>query len=283
MTKAPPPPKPAQQARGSTTDSKLSPRAIVPEAGALTITTGATQHAQRIVIYGTGGIGKSTLAASLPGVLFLDLEQGSLSLPVSRDASTTSWEELRGKLASIVSDPPKGVRSVVIDTATVAEELAKEYVIATRTTEKGQRVESIEGFGWGKGWQFVYEEFTGLLADLDRLVEQGVNVCLIAHEVDTPVPNPAGEDFLRWEPHLYAGDKKRRGSIRDRVKNWADHVLFLGYDVHVKDGKGQGSGTRTIYTTELPTHIAKSRTASIVLDFDLSDPAAIWQHLNLNN
>ena len=281
MTKsAPPPPKPAPSGRSASAD-KASPRATVPDAQALSITTGVASAAQRIVIYGTGGIGKSTLAAYLPGALFIDLEQGSHHLPVARDATTTTWSALRGKLAAIASSPPKGVQSIVIDTATVAEELAKEHVIATRTTEKGQRVESIEGFGWGKGWQFVYEEFTGLLADLDRLVALGLNVCLLAHEVDTPVPNPAGEDFLRWEPHLYAGDKKRRGSIRDRVKNWADHVLFLAYDVHVKDGKGQGSGTRSIYTTELPTHIAKSRTASLVLDFDLFDAAAIWHHLNI--
>jgi hypothetical protein len=40
---------------------------------------------------------------------------------------------------------------------------------------------------------------------------------------------------------------------------WADHVLFLGYDVVSRDGKGLGGGTRTIWTTERPDHIAKVR------------------------
>ena len=30
-------------------------------------------------------------------------------------------------------------------------------------------------------------------------------------------------------------------------------------DVNAKDGKGQGGGTRTIYSEERPTHVAKSR------------------------
>jgi len=237
--------------------------------------------AHRAVIFGTGGVGKTTLAAHPPSPIFIDLEDGTRSLNVARDSSVETWDDLRGKLAGLASSPPPGVKTVVIDTATAAEEFAKEHVIANRRTEKGHSVESIEGFGWGKGWQYVYEEFTGLLADLDRLIQKGLNVCLIAHDVSSPVPNPAGEDFIRWEPFLYSGDKKGRGSIRDRVKNWADHVAFVCYDVHVQDGKGRGSGTRSIYTSEMPTHVAKSRTAELSIPFSAEDPGALWRHLGI--
>ena len=53
------------------------------------------------------------------------------------------------------------------------------------------------------------------------------------------VSSSQGEEFIRWEPHLYSGDKKGRGSIRERVKNWAEHIIFIGYDVFVEDGKGR--------------------------------------------
>jgi hypothetical protein len=62
------------------------------------------------------------------------------------------------------------------------------------------------------------------------------------------------------------------------VREWADHVLFVGYDVAVKDGKGSGSGTRTIYPCELPHCMAKSRTLSAPMalsKFDLS----LWNQL----
>lgn len=272
---APPPPAPAAPTQ------KRSPRATIPKPIALNLTSGKLPDGDRIGIFGTGGIGKTTLAAALPGAVFLDAEKSTSRIASAVRDAVSDWTELRGKAATLASSPPDGLRSVVVDTATTVEEFAKEHVIATRTTDKGKSVDSIEGFGWGKGWQYVYEEFTGLLADLDRIAEKGVNVCLIMHDVDSPAPNPAGEDYPRWEPLLYAGDKKGRGSIRARVKNWTDHLLFIGYDVHVEDGKGRGSGTRSIYTEELPTHIAKSREWCGMLPFEEKDPGAIWRKLGI--
>lgn len=233
------------------------------------------------MIFGTGGIGKSYLAAFLPAPLFIDVEKGTGHLSVTRDDKIGDWMTLRGKLSGIANNPPEGIKTIVIDTATVAEEFAKNHVVATRTTEKGHHVNSIEGFGWGKGWQFVYEEWQGLLSDVDRVRAKGINACFIAHDVTSPVPNPEGEDFIRYEPHLYSGDKKGRGSIRERVKQWADHVLFVGYDRHVEDGKAQGAGTRTVYTYELPTFIAKSRSKAVSLSFTLEDPGAVWRELGI--
>lgn len=251
------------------------PETIVPS-----FSRGVVEGADRIVVYGTGGIGKTTLCSYLPAPGFFDLERGTRKLDVQRDV-VESWPELRSKVAGFADAPPSGARSIVIDTASIGEELAKEHVIATRLTEKGKRVDSIEGYGFGKGWQFVYDEFVALLADLDRVVDRGFNVCLIAHDVSTVVPNPTGEDYLRWEPFLYGGDKRGRANVRGLVKNWAEHVLFLGYDVAVEEGKASGSATRTIYTLELPTHIAKSRTRQLVQTFDLQSPGAVWQALGI--
>lgn len=274
--KAPPAPKALAK--------KQSPRATIPNAVALDLSSGLITGSDRTLVYGTGGIGKSTLCAFLPAPVFLDVERSTHRLNVARDTAD-DWPTLRGKLATIAATPPEGVRSVVVDTATVAEEFAKEYVILTRKARRtgmpDVTVDSIEGYGWGTGWQFVYDEFCGMLADLDRIAAKGLHVCLIAHEVASPVPNPAGEDFIRWEPHLYSGDKKGRGSVRQLVKNWADHVIFIAYDVDVREGKGRGVGTRTIYTQELPTHIAKSRAKQLTMSFDLQHPDAIWRELGI--
>src|SRR6185436_2846946 len=163
--------------------------------------------------------------------------------------------QLRSVLQSKVVDD---FDSIVLDSGTKAEELAIAHTLATVPHEKGGRVNSIEGYGFGKGYQHVYETFMLLLADLDRLIEKGKNVGMICHECISDVPNPAGEDFLRYEPHLQC-PKSGKASIRNRVVQWADHVLFLGYDVFAEDGKGKGSGTRTIWPQERPDHVAKSR------------------------
>jgi hypothetical protein len=238
-----------------------------------TISTGRRQGAQRIVEYGPGGVGKSTLASLMPGrTLFLDIERSTLDLEVERIDSITSFSALRSVLQSSLLDP---YSSIVIDSATKAEELAIAHTLATVPHEKGGRVASIEGYGFGKGYQHVYDTFLLLLADLDRIVEKGKNVVLVCHECISDVPNPAGEDFLRYEPRLQC-PKSGKASIRNRVVEWADHVLFLGYDVFSEDGKGKGSGTRTIWPQERPDHIAKSRKLTEPMPWNEKTDASVW-------
>ena len=93
------------------------------------------------------------------------------------------------------------------------------------------------------------------------------------------VPNPVGDDFIRYEPHLQA-PKSGKASIRNRLVQWSDHVLFLGYDVHSENGKGKGVGTRTIYPMERPDHIAKSRILPAEqLPFEHEEDGRVWDLL----
>ena len=233
--------------------------------GALKFGTVRAGAGHRIVLYGPGGIGKTTLAAALPGpVAFFDLDE---SLPRLRVAlgdalpqvvEVEAWPAIRAALAS---DGWDQVKSIVVDSATRAEELAVAHTLATIKHEKGHTVTSIEGYGYGKGYQHVFDEFLPLLGDLDRHSRAGRHVALICHDCTANVPNPAGDDWLRYEPRLQS-PASGKSSIRLRVREWADHVLFLGYDVAVNaDGKGRGTGTRTVYPAELPHCMAKSRSA----------------------
>ncbi len=238
----------------------------------------------RVLLYGPGGIGKTTLACHAPGpVAVLDLDD---SLPrlrpqladvegqVQTVPEINTWGELR---AALQSDGWDGIRSLVIDTATRAEELCAAHVIATVPHEKGHRVQRLEDYGYGKGAGHVFDTFLPLLAELDRHCRAGRNVILVAHDCTTTVPNPAGEDWLRYEPRLQS-PASGKSSIRLRTREWADHVLFMGYDVNVKDGKGQGAGSRTLYPAELPHCMAKSRTCQLPIPVG-GDSAAIWRTL----
>lgn len=219
------------------------------------VTHGPIEGPQRVLIYGTAGIGKSSLAALAPNPVFLDIEGGTNELDVPRIGGIESWEELRSAMRSESVDP---FGSVILDTATKAEELATAFTIATVPHEKGHFVDRIEAYGFGKGLGHVYETFMLLLQDCDGLIRKGKNVILIAHDCISDVPNPVGDDFIRYEPHLQ-NPKSGKNSIRNRVVQWASHVLFVGYDVIARDGKGKGGGTRTIWTNERPDHIAKVR------------------------
>ncbi len=240
---------------------------------------GLKKSGHRIVLYGTGGIGKTTLAchAVRPVALFdLDesierLEEQLNELVPARPEFDGTWQGLRN---SLQSDGWEGINTIVIDTLTKAEELAIAHTLATVKKDGGTVASSIESYGYGKGYQHVYETFLTLIGDLDRHAREGRNVILICHECVTPVPNPTGDDWIRYEPRLQ-NPSSGKASIRLRLKEWADHCLFMGYDVSVdKEGKGTSSGSRTIWPSELPHCMAKSRTTQDPIP--MVDAASVW-------
>jgi hypothetical protein len=239
----------------------------------------AAAAGHRILIYGPGGIGKTTLSCLAPGpVAFFDLDE---SLPRLQSqigtkpevVTVSTWQDLRSALQS---DGWDQIKTIVIDSVTKAEELCVAHTLDTVKHEKGHKVLRVEDYGYGKGYQFVFDTFLPLLGDLDRHCRSGRHVILIAHDCTTNVPNPAGEDWLRYEPRLQSPNSGK-ASIRLRAKEWSDHTLFLGYDVAVdNEGKGKGSGTRTLWPAELPHCMAKSRTTQEPIPVDGRD---VWTEL----
>jgi hypothetical protein len=146
--------------------------------------------------------------------------------------------------------------------------MAANWVVRNIKHEKGKPINGIEDYGWGKGLGHTYDEFIKIFGDLDSLVRDGLHVGCIAHECTERVPNPEGEDWIRYEPRLQS-PKSGKDSIRHRVKEWCDHLLFVGYDIAIgEDGKGKGGGTRTIYPAEMPMWLAKSRTLSASVPYE---------------
>jgi hypothetical protein len=234
----------------------------------------------RIVLYGSGGTGKTTLACSLPGpVAFFDFDKRLEKLGKQPGADkllenvieikgVETWEQLRRKLQAAGWD---SIRSIVIDSLSVAQAMAITWMFEN-IKEKGAAVTRMEDYGYKAGYRHLFDTFCLLFADLDAHVKAGRHVVLICHDADSKVPNPQGLDWLRSEPRL---ENEKNCQLRFRIKEWADHVLFVKLDVNVgKDGKGQGCGTRTVYTSELPHCMAKSRTTQG--DFALIEGDDFW-------
>lgn len=244
---------------------------------------GVTIKAQKIVIYGPGGIGKTELWSLLTKVgikpLCLDIGDSSKFIDVTRVPAEEipTWEDLRAALQQ--ESLWSGFDAVVIDDLTRAEEMAAEWVVRNIKHEKqGKPITCIEDYGFGKGFGYVYDAFLNLLGDLDSHIRNNRHVICVCHECTAPVPNPSGDDFIRYEPRLQS-PKSGKDSIRHRVKEWCDHLFFVGYDTHVnEDGKGIGGGSRTIYSNEMPTHWAKTRSMSEQITYSRGS-AGLWEKL----
>ena len=68
------------------------------------ITRGIIASAQKVVIYGPEGIGKSTFAAQFPDPLFIDTEGSTKNMDIARMDKPTSWTMLKNQMASLILD-----------------------------------------------------------------------------------------------------------------------------------------------------------------------------------
>ena len=220
------------------------------------IIRGKVPSAQKVVIYGPEGIGKTTLASKFPDAVFIDTEGSTKKLDVARFEAPSSWTMLLSQVDYVISHPGK-FKTLVIDTADWAQKLCIQHICDKHS------IDGIEGLGYGKGYTYVSEEFGKLLNKLDDVIEKGVNVVLTAHAqiVKFEQPDEMGA-YDRWSMKLINSPKT---SISAMVKEWADMVLFCNYktysvavDENGKKHKAQG-GRRVMYTTHHPCWDAKNR------------------------
>lgn len=214
------------------------------------VTEGPIRRAQRVLVYGPEGIGKTTLASQMPNPLFVDVEDGSGHLYVRRLPTPPTWDVLIDECRS-VCEQPEDVSTIVIDSVDAAERLCQAEVC--RRAKKN----SIEAWGYGKGYVIAAEEFEKLLEVLDRCIAAGVNVMLIAHSQMRKFerPDEAGA-YDRFEVKL-------NKHVASMTKEWSDAVLFLDYETFVSvddNGKGHAEGgKRVIRTSHSVSWDAKNR------------------------
>lgn len=203
------------------------------------LTEGPQPRAQRLLIYGPEGIGKTTMASQMPNPVFVDVEDGSGHLYVRRMPVPPSWDVLMDECRSI-AESPEDCMTVVVDSADAAERLCWQKVC------QRAKKDSIEAWGYGKGYVVAAEEYRKLLEVLDTCIAAGVNVVLIAHSQMRKFerPDEAGA-YDRFEVKL-------NKHVAAMTKEWADAVLFLDYETFVsvdEQGKGKATGGKRIIRT----------------------------------
>lgn len=221
----------------------------------MNITTGKIAKAQKVVLYGPEGIGKSSLAAQFPNPVFIDTEGSTSNMDVARLDRPTSWTFLLQQIDFIKQQMP--CKTLVIDTIDWAERMAIEHICQINQKK------SIEDFGYGSGYIKLEEELGRFLNLLQDVVDQGINIVLSAHAQIRKFEQP--DELGAYDRYELKLGKKTSARTSSLVKEWADMVLFINYktysiatDDKSKKHKGQG-GVRTVFATHHPTWDAKNR------------------------
>ena len=237
----------------------------------LNITKGKINRAQKVVIYGPEGIGKSSLAARFPDPVIIDTEGGTAHMDVRRIDKPQTWEELLSIVKEVAATP--GIcKTLVIDTADWAEQLITAYLCAK------YKQNSIESFGYGKGYTYLAEEFSRLLSACDLVIAAGVHVVVTAHAKMRKFEQPDEMGaYDRWEMKL----SKQTAPL---LKEWCDMLLFCNYQTFVvtseNDTKKAQGGKRVMYTSHHPAWDAKSRIAlPEILDLDYKNIAHVFENV----
>lgn len=219
------------------------------------ITRGKQKQAQKVVLYGPEGIGKSTFAAQFPDPLFIDTEGSTKELDVARLPRPTSWPILGQELSFVKESRP--CRTLIIDTIDWAEQLCIDFICSKHGKQ------GIEDFGYGNGYVYAKEELGKLLNRLEELIEREIHVVLTAHAQIRKFEQP--DELGAYDRYELKLGKKTGSQTSPLVKEWADMVLFANYKTQsvAVDKKGQKhkaqGGRRVMYTAHHPCWDAKNR------------------------
>ncbi len=259
-----PAPRPVQQPLAGTVGSRLA-RAQ----------RGIKRTPRRIFLFGDGGLGKTTLAATSSRPIFVDINQGSNGFDVARyafdDAGRTrpqTFEELLGAVRDIAQNGKADFDTVVIDVLSDVEQL----VFAEVVRKDGKAKNITDGnLGFNKGYQAAVDEWRRLVMELEACRAAGLHVILVDHFDVKKEKNPDGADYGRAMPKIDPLAAKF-------LHTWSDFTFFLEVDkVLVPDNPddrkakkqfAQSDGTRILHARPAAEYLAKSRP-------ELADPITL--------
>lgn len=248
---APPPVRPPPQAK-----KRMSVAAV---------TKGIRVQGRRFAFYGPEGVGKTTFASGADRPVFFDLEIGSDWFPniprmPGRDelGRDVTFNDVIDGVESLIYDD-HDYRTAVFDTADKLEAMIFQHINANKVDKHGNRMESIEDWGYGKGYQFALDKWRDFVERYieDLRVKRGMDIVFLGHSIVKTFKNPAGDDFDRYQMRL-------QDKAASFIKEYCDVVGFMQFETVVKcddkkRSRGSDTGARILHLKREAAWDAKTR------------------------
>lgn len=188
----------------------------------------------RILIYGTEGIGKSTLASHAPKPIFIPTEDGLGQIDCHKFPLAKSLDDVLAALGELAVEQ-HDYETVAIDSLDWLELLIWEHVCKQYGATS---IEKVDG-GYGKGYIYALSHWREIVERLTTLRDQrGMMILLIAHSKIERFEDPEEPAYDRYSPRL----NKHAAAL---MTEWCDGVFFATRKIVTKSETGAFNRTRT--------------------------------------
>ncbi len=215
----------------------------------------------RLMVYGTEGIGKSTLAANAPKPVFIQTEDGLGEIVCDKFPLATSVEDVLAALDELAR-AQHDYQTVVLDSLDWTERLIFDAVCREF---RATCIEKADG-GYQRGYVHALTHWRKVVDALGALrAGKGMAVILIAHSKVEKFEDPEATTYDRYSPRL----NKHACAL---LTEWSDAVLFATrkYRTETEDtgfgrtrtiavGVGAEGGERILRCAGSPACVAKNR------------------------
>ena len=224
------------------------------------VTKGKVVRPLCILVYGSDGVGKTTLASQAPNPIFLGPEIGTANMDVARFPTPKTWKDIEAAIAAATQED-HDYKTLVIDSLDWIEPILFKAICE----DYGCKSIELAAGGYGKGYVEATSRWGALKDKLETLrAVKAMNIVLIAHSEVVSFLDPATQlSYQRYELKLH----KRSSAL---WREYVDAVLFCNYEIFAKkDGQAFSSGARVMHTERRPGWDAKNR-FGLPLTLDLS-------------
>jgi phage nucleotide-binding protein len=232
-----------------------------------------------VTICGTPGTGKTSLATTFPGPVFLIQTQGEKvprdlpgeHVPVSigeTDNVKSLWNQL---LALTTEEHP--YKTVIIDSVTGLEGLFADEVL--KSDPKAKSVQTAMG-GYGAGRDAIAVMHGRVRKAAEIMRRRGINVVFIAHSDVATISPPDGDSYTQYSLRLHSKSMAHYVDSVDIVGFVKQATAVIGKEGEHK--RAVSTGQRVLVTYLTPTAITKNR---VGIDQDIPiergvNPLAAW-------
>lgn len=222
---------------------------------------GRQEAPPRILLYGSEGVGKSTLGAQTPNAIFIPTEDGLGQIDCHSFPLAQSFEDVLSALSALYAEANE-YQTVVIDSLDWLERLVWDAVCRDYGAKS---IEKVDG-GYAKGYVHALSYWRRFIEGLNALHKQrGMIVLLLAHAKVERFEDPESSAYDRYSPRLH----KHAAAM---LTEYVDIVTFATRKFRVEredagfnrergiaHAVGKDGGERVLRTIGGPSCVAKNR------------------------